>query len=426
MKNNVTNELILLYLNHEFSKLNIKLTEQQLNSFVSQITDDNNKSFKYELSREQLKYTKYACEEDTEKDVIKIISNFDNRIEDYINSTDEEKSEYMPDLAERLAKEKLGKIYKNRPDYIISSNMGKDKVKKEIKKIWSVPLNLLELLIETSINISKNYDVRKLEEYENNVNLFDALRRLQGRACLISNEILVLLREGFPDGAYARCRTLYETMIISSFLIDSKYGGNEVSKRYLDYSVVSDLNEARKIEKYNKTFNGSFSISKEIKKLENTVEQLKSVYGDDFVKSDYAWAYTLKKSNKHKVKFSEIEEVIDFKHMKSFYKSASNNIHSGASSLYFHRGLDERITDRILTGCSSYGIDEPLEKVVYFINIITINLLTCKIESLEKLLDASLLNQIRDDIIESIDIINNQFSNEIIDEKILKKLNKRR
>lgn len=403
MNDNVSQELLILYLDYEFSQLNLYLTEEQLNSIVTQLLMPNLNSVNFSFSKEQLLNTKYSKEEDTVEDVLNILKNKEQQLEKFINLSDDERGEYSASLAKRIAKERLSFLYKNIPDYFIELRNGNDMVKENVDKIWGQALDLFELLINTAIEISTNFDISKLEYFNENIDLYDALQRLQGRACLLSNEILVLLKAGFADGAYARWRTLYETMVISCFIADN---GNETAKRYLDYSIVNELNEVRLVTKCNEIFEDDIN-NEEIEELEKEVNKLKQHYGEQFIKGDYNWALNvIQPRNKKKIQFWEIEVKVDFvKHMKPFYKSSSNNIHSASSSLYSHVALHNEDSHKILMGASYFGMEVPCSLASYHINVITSNLILYKAETTEHLIQISLLNQIREDLLKCLNEI---------------------
>lgn len=396
---NSDDKILFLYLNNEFEKLNIKLNEQQLDDLVKQSSISNIKSISYELTDEQLLHTKYSKEEDAKNDIARIFKIEDNRLENFMNNTDNEFSQNLKNLANRLANKRLEVIYKEIPEYFTRLRNGNISVAQNIDDIWGHSLDLLELLINTAVEITSNFDTSKLDNYTENIDLYDALQRLQGRACLISNEILTLLRAGFADGAYARCRTLYETMVISSFLSDN---GNETAKRYLDYSIVNDLKEAEDFNKHAEILGKEKINDAKFSELSNEVEKLKEEYGKSYAEGDYNWALNVIKPKRKNIAFWEIEKNIRFEHMKPFYKSASNNIHTGSSSLYFHRGLHGEEADKILMGPSSYGVETPCDLASHCICITTSNLLLTTTQTLEQQIQGLLLSKIREDLEESL------------------------
>lgn len=396
-------KFLFLYLNNEFDKLNISLSEEQLDYFVKQLLKKDVKSINLNFTEEQLINTKYSKEEDTIDDILQIIQNKDNRLENFMKNIDDEFSHNLVNLADRLANNRLETFYKEKPEYFTKLQNENISVAQNIDDIWGHSLDLFELQINTAVEITSHFDISKLNNYDDNIDLFDALQRLQGRACLISNEILALLRAGYTDGAYARWRTLHETMVLSYFLSDKDYGGNETAKRYLDYSIVNDKKEAEIFNDYASLLDEEKINNTKLLELDSEVKKLKLQYGEDFTKGDYNWALNvIKPKNKNFIQFWEIEKVIDFKYIKPFYKSASNNIHTGSSSLYFHRGLPAEYADKILMGASSFGIETPCNLASYCINITTSNLVLITSQTLEQQVQISLLAKIREDLEESL------------------------
>lgn len=72
-----------------------------------------------------------------------------------------------------------------------------------------------------------------IDENTDGIKTFGVVRFLNGRAIQVANEILVLMRNGYADGAYSRFRTLFEISVVTSFI--RKYG-DEVSEDFVNYS----------------------------------------------------------------------------------------------------------------------------------------------------------------------------------------------
>lgn len=109
---------------------------------------------------------------------------------------------------------------------------------KHIEKIWGKAFASYECYIESHAHFSKEHQKflkqnRKFETNKEGECLYTALWYINGRAIQVGNEILVLLKNGYADGAYARHRTLYELSIIADFI--SKYG-DDVAKKYIEYT----------------------------------------------------------------------------------------------------------------------------------------------------------------------------------------------
>ena len=217
---------------------------------------------------------------------------------------------------------------------------------------------------------------------------------------MIGYEILTLLRSGFADGAYARFRTLYETVVIGNFIFDN---GNDAATRYLDFSIIDDLKKAEIFNEYTSVLNEEQVSSKEISSLKEEKLKLIEKYGENFAKGDYGWVSSL--LNKKRVTFRDIEERIDFSHMRPYYKLASSNIHTSSSSLYSHIALPSKDNSKILTGASGYGIDIPCRLASHYLVMMTGNLLLNQSQTLVQIIYGQLLRKLGDDIIKTLDSI---------------------
>lgn len=113
---------------------------------------------------------------------------------------------------------------------------------------WQEPLDLFELLIAFSQEVGEKHK-KKLDQSLLNTNKakFAALVKIHVRACRTSNEILTLLKAGYPDGALARWRTLTKLAVVSFFLLDND---DTVSKRYLEHDTVLKCKQAREYQDY--------------------------------------------------------------------------------------------------------------------------------------------------------------------------------
>lgn len=387
---------LYLYLNDEFKKINIDLHVEQLEKLAKQLLE-NKTSIELDLKDEQLINTKYTKEDDVANDFLAMLSNIKNLIDK------EEISKYFSEesmiaLANKYAENEFQNLIENTPKYHNKYQEEKIAVIKNIDDIWGFALDLFELQINTAIKITTEFDVRKLNIYKDNTYLYDSLQKLQSRACLVANEILVLLRNGFADGAYARHRTLHEIMVLNWFISDN---GNEAGKRYLASSIVKDYKDAKELNKYAEIL-GECSVSDDnLEDLKKSVENLKKEYGDNFVNGDYWWSSPFIKDKKtEKIYFSDLENSINLRHLKPHYRFASNNIHCGASSLYAHISLPSELTDKLLMGASDYGIHKPLYLSSQALNMISVNFLFCHTENIEQMINTKILENIHTKLIE--------------------------
>ncbi len=222
-----------------------------------------------------------------------------------------------------------------------------------LNKKWFEAFDLLEQTAVVSYEVGENI-VNNSKMFLNTSNsyLFEILLHLHARAIQISKEILILMKNGYADGAIARWRTLYEISIISLFI--SKYG-NETAKMYKDYTIVETYNELTTYIKKNDKLGYNEIPDEEIQRQEKNISELELKYGKDYIKP-YGWTMNiLEKKNR---KFEGIENAVEQDHIRPFYKWACNAVHAGPKAAYYKIGIYGN-KNIMLTGPTNYGFAGP-------------------------------------------------------------------
>jgi len=217
---------------------------------------------------------------------------------------------------------------------------------------WGRSLTWLRILLAMSREIgsetSKRY--RKSRSKQHRFTR-DALIRLHARSCQVTAEIVVLLENGFADGAMARWRTLYEISVVT--LLISEHG-EDLAERYIAHQIVETK---RALDGYSRALPdlGYRAISK--RRAKYTQDQYSLViqkYGTSFGET-YGWATNLLK--KRKPTFSDLEAAARRSKMRPFYKLASYNVHASSKGIYYKLGDLDGAT--AVAGASNAGLTEP-------------------------------------------------------------------
>ena len=150
-------------------------------------------------------------------------------------------------------------------------------------------------------------------------------------------------------------------------------------RRYLDHDLVQKLQSARAFHKYDQEFGGQNVTQEELQDLEIACKELVKLYGQDFL-NENGWSVGL--TRKPRTKFSNLEFLAEFAHIRPLYKLACLNVHGGARALFFRFGLrydgDENF---LLTGSSINGgrlIQFKIQHILYCISLSTTDL-RCKL-----------------------------------------------
>lgn len=188
---------------------------------------------------------------------------------------------------------------------------------KHIDEIWGSAFSLYAFYID-SVSSFRDSLVQYLTEYceiadnAEGLKVFSVLAYINGRALQVANEILILLRNGYADGAYARFRTLYELSVIAHFI---NTHGDEFAQAYFDY-------------------NGN----------------------------QYGWAAAAfpNYKNPEKIRFNEIEKNcgVDVSSWKSEYRLSNKLVHASAQGTFSRLSAIYPIKE-ILTGPSDGGVAVP-------------------------------------------------------------------
>lgn len=188
---------------------------------------------------------------------------------------------------------------------------------------------------------------------------------MHARSCQVSSEILVLLRNGFADGAHARWRTLHELSTLAIFISEHD---NELAERYLFHSVVANYRRAVEYRNYSDSLSYAPMSDEAFNQLKASFEAVSDKYGTNF-KNDYGWASVI--LNKDRPSFADIEEKAGVLHMRPFVKLAHMNIHAGSTGILFRLGSPPNDPDLLVAGSSIYGIGEPAQNTAYSLELLT-------------------------------------------------------
>ncbi|EPD91163.1 DUF5677 domain-containing protein [Streptomyces albus] len=159
---------------------------------------------------------------------------------------------------------------------------------------------------------------------------FEALVRIHAKSCRVAGEVLALLKNGFPEGALARCRTLHEMAVVAGAIGDSvdDVDNSDLAARYLDHEVVTQRRSALQYQKDHR-FLGMEPLDQNFLDLiERRYNAAISKYGKDF-KGEYGWAKKYCPNDN----LRGLEEKVQMGHMRGYYQMASNEVHSGARGL---------------------------------------------------------------------------------------------
>lgn len=209
--------------------------------------------------------------------------------------------------------------------------------------MWKEGLDQLEQFIALNLD----WGMKLINEFKTNgdperKHRFFSLIQNHSRACLMSEEILHLLKGGFADAAFARWRSLYEIAVTATFI---GLRGEACAEAYLDHEIVDEL-KCHQLDHELQVARGIKPQSDGgLKDLEWAFQEMLEKHGNWF-KNPFGWAAaTLGLKNPQ---FTDLEGNLGQDHMRVLYKRASHKIHAAAN------GISTSL------GTQSFGLNAPM------------------------------------------------------------------
>jgi len=218
-----------------------------------------------------------------------------------------------------------------------------------LRDIWGEALDALYALYVVAIEAAEDYFYRSRDEaVEDDDIVWEALLRIQARACHVASEIQALLRTGHAEGAQARWRTLHELTVVASFLREHD---ESVARRYLEHQTITRWRDAQQYQKHAARLQFEPFAAEEMCEMRAEHDDLIRKYGRDYG-SDWGWAAGVLNGP---LGFASIENAAELSHWRPFYRDANAAVHAGSRRLSQRLGIDDA-AQTWLTGMSNAGL----------------------------------------------------------------------
>jgi hypothetical protein len=218
---------------------------------------------------------------------------------------------------------------------------------------WRAGLDLFRLTLLCCQEWGGEFNSRyRLEAARDQDYAFEALTRLQARACLTGSEILALLRTGHAAGAEARWRTLHELSVVAQVIARRDEG---IAERYLEHEVIEQAKDAEEYESFRERLGYEPWDPSNLAELRRRREQLVRRYGKPFQRN-YGWAAPL--FSGRTPEFGQLEELAGVDHLRPFRTLGTRRVHAGSRGAAM--GLLRRGPHRMLhAGPTNHGLADP-------------------------------------------------------------------
>lgn len=263
--------------------------------------------------------------------------------EEWVAALEENLKESNPsydekELVELVVKSALKQADSRENESVAALRESNDAFTQRNRERWGLGLRRLHSLRQTAIEAAQNFQHQFLaiEGLETDP-LLGVQMRIHANACRITGEIIHLLEGGYPDGAIARWRTLYE-MVVTSLVL--KKHGREAATDYIKHGMLK--NHEGMLE-YQKTAEqmGLPPFSEEELRVEKELI-------DSFTDGEKHWHWARKYTGY--AKLEKLREYVGMDGWSHNYKLASRNIHSDYYEIGNLLAMSETETDILLVG----------------------------------------------------------------------------
>jgi len=222
-------------------------------------------------------------------------------------------------------------------------------------KRWRPAFDHLEMMWHIAQELgeghSKDFDIDNPEDIRI---VMGAISQIFPKALIVTQEIICLLKGGYPDGALARWRSLHELTVSAMYIIKE---GKEPALNYLMSFHFSARRAAHQINEHaERARMEPFSIEM-LRDLDRHCAEAESHLGRSFVRDkDGEWPAI----NRTHRSFADLERHVEMDHWRPRYKWASRHTHADFVPNYKLLGMSEAKSHVTLVGASNSGFADPL------------------------------------------------------------------
>lgn len=218
-----------------------------------------------------------------------------------------------------------------------------------------------------------------------------ALSYLFPKALLVTQEIICLLKGGFPDGALARWRSLHELSITAMYIAQV---GEQAAVSYLQSFHFAARRAARQMNEHSDRLGLKRFSSVELAEFDNRCDQAERALGRKIEKDkDGEWpAITIT----HRT-IVDIERFVGMEHWRPYYKWASAHTHAAHRPFDKLLGLAESSAAVHLVGQSNSGFVDPFQMTAITLAQITTTYLLAS-PNADRIVHCDIVNELAEQI----------------------------
>ncbi len=286
----------------------------------------------------------------------------------------EQASETLPGIIDTQASELITSLKASAGDVVESEAAERSVFLGHIDACWGEVLDHLEWFLVLCRDAGENSGLVEWSSHSPGVrSQVEVMQRLHARSCLISAEVIWLLRGGFPDGAMARWRSAHEGSVVALLI---KEHGAGLAERYLQHEVIESYKAANQLAERRRDGEQEILTRSEMSALSERRAALLDRFGRSYGEQ-YGWASELLGNSRPT--FAGLERAAGLDGLRPEYRLASHHVHANPKSVLFKLGLTDSHQHLALAGPSAVGFADPAFGISHALFLTTVALLNVNV-----------------------------------------------
>lgn len=221
-------------------------------------------------------------------------------------------------------------------------------------KRWKPAFDHLEMMWHVAQELGEAHSREFDHENPEDTHLvMSAISNIFPKALLVTQEILCLLKGGYPDGALARWRSLHELTVTAMYILQE---GRGAAISYIMSFHFAARRAAKQLNEHSERAGLDPFSDEQMANFDHLCAEAEKLLGRKIDKDrDGEWPSI----NLNHRNFADIERHVDMDHWRPRYKWASRHTHADHSPNDKLLGMSEAKEPLILVGASNSGFADP-------------------------------------------------------------------
>ncbi|MFN8152477.1 MAG: DUF5677 domain-containing protein [Solirubrobacterales bacterium] len=269
-------------------------------------------------------------------------------------------TEAIPEALRETVAPLIERLKQSAPEMLQERRESRRGYSEMIQAHWGDAFDAYEIVLRIAFELGDDFVRARIEDGDDST-VGPVLTRLQARACRIAEEVLVLMKAGYAQGALARWRALHEVAVVAMFIGQH---GEETARRYLAHEYVEAWWAIKDYLGCYERLGYEAPPADEVRLAERNFEAVVGEFGSSF-KGQFGWAADVfagegeEGSKPPRIGLRDLEKNVGVDHLRAHYRHASHPVHPQATGTMSSPDLMPELEGGALAGPAPRGMADP-------------------------------------------------------------------